>query len=556
MKKHLNKIALICSMTLAINLFPVESVLAENITTNYEMEDTKTLTTELVEEEENIQELDQIELFKSKVTVKKPKVAVTGVSLDKTSTSIAKGNTTTLKAIVAPSNATNREVTWKSSNTNVATVDANGKVKGVKDGSATITVTTKDGAKKATCKVTVKNATLTVGKWVYPMNNYTVTQNFNNKYNNGKYHLGIDIKSSDKSIFAVADGVVTSAKNTGNNANGNCIVIEHTLSNGTKVYSAYAHLDSMSVKSGTKVTAGKKIGVMGNTGNSTGPHLHFTIFDIKSESPYGYGTSAAVNGVATYNGRKFYNPIKFIQNNGAVITDNDTTKPSVQTIAIGYVVTNGINLNVRKTASTTATILGKLSNGTKVEIVDKSISGWYKIKYNSGYGYVSKDYISLNNVATSTMKVSNNLITFIKKFEGFKSKPYKDAAGKLTIGYGHLIKSGEKFTSITESEATALLKKDISSFEKSVNSLCKGIKLTQNEFDSLVSFSFNLGAGTLQKSNLLSYIKSGGRDSSKIKNEYMKYVKANGVVLKGLQNRRYSEWRMFSYKDYTRYYKY
>lgn len=307
MKKHLNKIALICSITLAINLFPVESVLAENITTNYEMEHTKTLTTELVEEEENIQELDQIELFKSKVTV--------------------------------------------------------------------------------------KNATLTVGKWVYPMNNYTVTQNFNNKYNNGKYHLGIDIKSSDKSILAVADGVVTSAKNTGKNANGNCIVIEHTLSNGTKVYSAYAHLDSMSVKSGTKVKAGKKIGVMGNTGNSTGPHLHFTIFDIKSESPYGYGTSAAVNGVATYNGRKFYNPIKFINDSGAVITDNDTTKPSVQTIAIGYVVTNGVNLNVRKTASASATILGKLSNGTKVEIVDKSISGWYKIKYSSGYGYVSKDYI-------------------------------------------------------------------------------------------------------------------------------------------------------------------
>ena len=62
----------------------------------------------------------------------------------------------TLKATVSPKNATNQKVTWKSSKSKIAKVDKNGKVTALKKGTATITVTTKDGKKKATCKVTVK----------------------------------------------------------------------------------------------------------------------------------------------------------------------------------------------------------------------------------------------------------------------------------------------------------------------------------------------------------------------------------------------------------------
>lgn len=85
-------------------------------------------------------------------------VAVTSVKLNKKSVGVAVGKTTKLTATVAPANATNKAVTWKSSNTKVATVK-NGTVKGVKAGTATITVTTKDGSKKATCKVTVNPVT-------------------------------------------------------------------------------------------------------------------------------------------------------------------------------------------------------------------------------------------------------------------------------------------------------------------------------------------------------------------------------------------------------------
>lgn len=82
-------------------------------------------------------------------------VAVTGVSLNKSSTSISVGNNETLEATVAPENATNKGVTWTTTDTSVATVDANGKVVGVGSGSATIVVTTRDGGKTDTCTVSV-----------------------------------------------------------------------------------------------------------------------------------------------------------------------------------------------------------------------------------------------------------------------------------------------------------------------------------------------------------------------------------------------------------------
>ena len=97
-----------------------------------------------------------------KVTVSNKEVNVTGVTLNKATLTLIAGASETLTATVAPADATNQKVTWKSSNAAVATVDATGKVTAVKAGEATITVTTEDGAKTATCKVTVKAATVAV----------------------------------------------------------------------------------------------------------------------------------------------------------------------------------------------------------------------------------------------------------------------------------------------------------------------------------------------------------------------------------------------------------
>ena len=96
------------------------------------------------------------------VTVQAKTVAVTGVGLDKTSLSMTEGETYTLTATVSPTNATNKSVTWTSSSNSVATVSSTGVITAKAAGSATITVTTTDGAKTATCTVTVKAATVPV----------------------------------------------------------------------------------------------------------------------------------------------------------------------------------------------------------------------------------------------------------------------------------------------------------------------------------------------------------------------------------------------------------
>lgn len=82
-------------------------------------------------------------------------VAVTGISLNKSSTSISVGNSETLEATIAPANATNQGVSWATTDSSVATVDQTGKVTGVYAGSAVIVATSKDGGKTDTCSVTV-----------------------------------------------------------------------------------------------------------------------------------------------------------------------------------------------------------------------------------------------------------------------------------------------------------------------------------------------------------------------------------------------------------------
>ena len=90
------------------------------------------------------------------VTVKAKAVGVTEVTLDKTELTLTEGETETLTATVKPDNADNKKVTWSSDKTEIATVDGAGKVTAVKPGEAVVTVTTEDGGKTATCKVTVK----------------------------------------------------------------------------------------------------------------------------------------------------------------------------------------------------------------------------------------------------------------------------------------------------------------------------------------------------------------------------------------------------------------
>ena len=103
---------------------------------------------------------DENKIATCNVTVKANDAKVSGVSLNKTSTVLDVSDTESLVATISPSNASNKSVTWSSSNTNIVSVDSNGKITAKKTGTATITVKTNDGNKTATCKVTVTEAKL------------------------------------------------------------------------------------------------------------------------------------------------------------------------------------------------------------------------------------------------------------------------------------------------------------------------------------------------------------------------------------------------------------
>ena len=111
-----------------------------------------------------------------KVTVKAKAVNVTEVTLDKTELTLTEGETETLTATVRPDNADNRKVTWSSDKTDVATVGGDGRVTAVKAGEAVVTVTTEDGGKTATCKVTVKAKTVSVTEVTLDKTELTLTE--------------------------------------------------------------------------------------------------------------------------------------------------------------------------------------------------------------------------------------------------------------------------------------------------------------------------------------------------------------------------------------------
>ena len=139
-------------------------------------------------------------------------------------------------------------------------------------------------------------------------------------------------------------------------------------------------------------------------------------------------------------------------------------------------------------------------------------------------------------------------IDMIKSFEGFRGTPYKCPAGIPTIGYGATFyPNGKKVTmtdaAITEEQATELLAHMLVSFEKYVDSYCVDT-ITQNQFDALVSFAYNLGPANLKASTLLKKVNANPNDES-IKLEFMKWVKAGGKTLKGLVRRREAEAELY-----------
>lgn len=133
----------------------------------------------------------------------------------------------------------------------------------------------------------------------------------------------------------------------------------------------------------------------------------------------------------------------------------------------------------------------------------------------------------------------------IKEFEGFRATAYLCPAGVWTVGYGTTriggksVKEGAK---VTTQEADDLLEQDLKRFEDGVNRLVQ-VEITQNQFDALVSFVYNLGVGSLQKSTLLKKLNAGLFDEAA--EQFLKWDKAAGKRLPGLTRRRKAERELF-----------
>lgn len=144
------------------------------------------------------------------------------------------------------------------------------------------------------------------------------------------------------------------------------------------------------------------------------------------------------------------------------------------------------------------------------------------------------------------MKTSEVGLNLIKHYEGYKTKPYRCPAGLWTIGYGHVINGGRVLPVdcdrvFLKSEIDELLIADLKRFERGVTLYCP-VQLTQSQFDALVSFSFNLGLGTLQRSKVRQRINRN--DIVGAGGVLLKYNTASGKVLKGLDLRRKDEYAL------------
>ena len=149
------------------------------------------------------------------------------------------------------------------------------------------------------------------------------------------------------------------------------------------------------------------------------------------------------------------------------------------------------------------------------------------------------------------MNVSKAGIALIKHHEGVRNRPYRDCIGLYTVGVGHLIGDGKSLPeswnkTFTSEEVDALLIRDLNRFERGVSKMLPNVPLRQCEFDCLVSFAFNVGLGTFQRSTLRQALLRG--DKKAAMESLVKYCRAGGKIVKGLQTRRLDEKAVFESK--------
>ena len=144
------------------------------------------------------------------------------------------------------------------------------------------------------------------------------------------------------------------------------------------------------------------------------------------------------------------------------------------------------------------------------------------------------------------MKISEDGLELIKKFEGCETTAYQDSVGVWTIGFGHT-KGVEEGQTCSIEDAESMLADEMDEYEGYINNMVK-VELQQHEFDALVAWVYNLGPTNLGESTMLKVLNGGQFD--RVPDEMNRWTRAGGEILEGLVRRRQAESLMFQNLDW------
>ncbi len=462
-------------------------------------------------------------------TVKVKKVVLTSVKLPDSSVTIVKGESYTIKPIITPAYG---EVKYSTSDKTVATVSSNGVVKAVKVGTANITVSDPNGSKKAVLKVSVEKApAIEISK---SSASIEVGANVSLKatLSNGE---SVKWSTSNSNVAAVRNGVVsglksgtatiTAADKTGN-AKASCKITVKSVSSSGVSLSRYT--------AGT--TAGKTIYIKGySTYSASWGSSDTNIATVKDGFIKTKNTGKAAITYTDKKGRRAVcivtvssaDPIKFTYSspNSAVrnskvkliaITDKTRTK-------VKFVIdVNGKNVTVNaadKKADGDTYVWTAEYKATVAGTLDYKAYSYKNEKWSTSSDGKADIYVTtktdVKTTTTDRLRASDGLIEFIGEKEGFVSQiTYDTLANNIpTLGYGYVVWEGWTFyDNLTRNEAYALLVKAVNQevYASRVNDMLveNKIKFNQQQFDALVSFSYNLGTGWTYSSDLLDILRN------------------------------------------------
>ena len=506
------------------------------------------------------------------------------VTLASEQTTITMGDSFSLNAVTEPKGKT---VYYTSSDTSIAKVDTKGVVTGLKTGTAKITAADSTGYAKSVCVVTVKpktNITLSASSVaIYAGTSSTVTAS--------KYPSTIAVKwtSSNTSIAAVNNGRISglragTATITASDASGSikasCRVTVMGVSSGSVKLSRYT----------ASATAGKTIYIKGYNGSSwesSDPNVATVRAGFIQTKKAG---SAAISFKDKYGNKAICvvtvsnpAPVKFAYSS----PNSATLGQKVTLTAITDKLRTGVSFQVND-GGATRYIAGTKTAAEGNTYVWKGYytpqnSGTLKVTtyalYSGQWGTcqdgVTDIFVSAKSnasqVGLTRLRVSDPVIKFIGDNEGFVSSiTYDSLAGNIpTLGHGCVVWEGQNFyDNLTRSEAYALLVKTVNddAFAKRVNDMLisNGVYFNQQQFDALVSFSYNLGTGWTYGSKLKDVVLNSygivngktvrclnGINRTQFINEMLIIHHAGGVCYYGLLYRRADEVEMFLYGDYV-----